>query len=38
MNRIIETNRIVLRPFCIDDIESFAKICSNPNVMRYIAD
>lgn len=38
MNRIIETDRIFLRPFCIDDIELFAKICANPNVMRYIGD
>jgi len=38
MNRIIETERILLRPFCIDDIAPFAKICANPNVMRYIAD
>lgn len=38
MNRIIETDRIFLRPFSINDIEPFAKICSNPNVMRYIGD
>lgn len=38
MNNIIETDRIYLRPFCPDDIESFAKICANPNVMRYIGD
>ena len=38
MNRIIETERILLRPFCIKDIERFAKICANPNVMRYIGD
>ena len=38
MNRIIETERIHLRPFCIDDIERFAGICANPNVMRYIGD
>ena len=38
MNRVIETDRIFLRPFSIDDIEPFAKICSNPNVMRYIGD
>ncbi len=38
MHRIIETDRIFLRPFCIDDIEPFAKICANPNVMRYIGD
>lgn len=38
MNRVIETDRIFLRPFCINDIEPFAKICANPNVMRYIGD
>lgn len=38
MNKIIETDRIFLRPFSIDDIEPFAKICANPNVMRYIGD
>lgn len=38
MNRIIETARIFLRPFYMDDIEPFAKICANPNVMRYIGD
>lgn len=38
MNRIIETERIFLRPFCIDDIAPFATICANPNVMRYIGD
>ncbi|WP_454785482.1 GNAT family N-acetyltransferase [Legionella sp. WA2024007413] len=38
MNRIIETERIFLRPFCIEDIERFAEICANPNVMRYIGD
>ena len=38
MNRIVETDRIFLRLFCIDDIEPFAKICINPNVMRYIGD
>lgn len=38
MNRVIETDRILLRPFCLADIEPFAKICANPNVMRYIGD
>jgi ribosomal-protein-alanine N-acetyltransferase len=38
MNPIIETERILLRPFCIEDIDRFAEICANPNVMRYIAD
>ena len=38
MNSVIETDRIFLRSFCIDDIERFAEICANPNVMRYIGD
>lgn len=38
MNPIVETERILLRPFCIKDIERFAEICANPNVMRYIGD
>ena len=38
MNRIIETERVLLRPFCLEDIERFAAICANPNVMRYIGD
>jgi ribosomal-protein-alanine N-acetyltransferase len=38
MNRIIETDRIFLRPFSIKDIDLFSKICANPNVMRYIGD
>lgn len=38
MNRIIETERVLLRPFCLEDIERFAEICANPNVMRYIGD
>ncbi|HIF0233125.1 TPA: GNAT family N-acetyltransferase [Legionella pneumophila] len=38
MKRIIETDRIFLRPFCRDDIKPFAKICANPKVMRYIGD
>ena len=35
---IIETDRIFLRPFCLDDIKPFAKICANANVMRFIGD
>lgn len=38
MNPLIETDRIFLRPFCLDDVEPFAEICANPNVMRYIGD
>lgn len=38
LQTVIETTRLILRPFCIKDIEPFAKICANPNVMRYIGD
>ncbi len=38
MNQVIETDRLFLRPFCLDDIEPFAQICANPNVMRFIGD
>jgi ribosomal-protein-alanine N-acetyltransferase len=38
MNQIIETERVLLRPFCLEDIERFAEICANPKVMRYIGD
>lgn len=38
MNRILETERILLRPFCLEDIDRFSEICANPNVMRYIGD
>lgn len=37
-NIILETPRVLLRPFCIEDVVPFAKICANPNVMRYIGD
>lgn len=38
INQIIETKRTLLRAFCLEDIERFAEICANPNVMRYIGD
>lgn len=36
MNHLITTERLLMRPFTLDDIESFYYICANPNVMRYI--
>lgn len=35
---MIETDRIFLRPFCMEDIHRFSEICANPNVMRYIGN
>jgi len=32
----IETARLRLRPFTLDDLNSFASICSEPEVMKYI--
>ena len=33
---IIETERVCLRPFTFDDLDAFAVICSDQDVMRYI--
>jgi RimJ/RimL family protein N-acetyltransferase len=32
----IETARVYLRPFTVDDLDAFAAIGSDPDVMRYI--
>ena len=32
----LETERLIIRPFCHDDIAPLAKISSDPDVMRYI--
>ena len=32
----IETERVYLRPFTFDDLDAFAVICSDQDVMRYI--
>lgn len=34
----IETERLVLRPFTGDDLEPYARINADPEVMRYIGD
>lgn len=33
---ILETERLIIRPFCHDDIAPLAKISADPDVMRYI--
>lgn len=37
-NLIIETDRLLLRPFNMNDLDSFSLICADPMVMRYIRD
>jgi RimJ/RimL family protein N-acetyltransferase len=34
----LETDRLVLRPFLAEDFESFARMCADREVMRYIND
>lgn len=34
----IETSRLILRPFVLEDLEAFFLIRSDPEVMRYIRD
>jgi RimJ/RimL family protein N-acetyltransferase len=33
----LETERLMLRPFREDDLDDFAKMCADPEVMRYIS-
>lgn len=35
---MIETTRLLLRPFTPDDLDSFAALNADPEVMRYIGD
>ena len=34
--RMIETQRLLLRPFTSDDLDEFVLLCADPEVMRYI--
>src|SRR5438128_835963 len=34
----LETERLVLRPFCDADIDGYAAMCADPDVMRYVRD
>lgn len=39
MNEVtLETERLVLRMFREDDLEQYARICSDPEVVRYLGD
>jgi len=33
---ILETERLYLRPFCQTDLDLYAELCADPEVMRYI--
>ncbi|MFY9609414.1 MAG: GNAT family N-acetyltransferase [Blastocatellia bacterium] len=35
---IVDTKRLILRPFTLDDLDAPAAINSDPQVMRYIGD
>lgn len=34
----VTTDRLLMRPFSMDDIEPFSQICANPKVMSYIGN
>ena len=36
MRVVLETRRLILRPFRETDLDPYARICSDPEVMRYI--
>lgn len=38
MTELIETERLILRPCQIEDLDAFAMICSDPLVMQYIGN
>lgn len=33
----LDTERLVLRPFRADDIDAYAEMCADPEVMRYLS-
>ncbi len=37
-NLKIETERLILRPFNLNDLDAFASICADPEVMRFIGN
>ena len=38
MKTILETDRLLLREFVMDDVEDFFKMVSDPDVTRYTSD
>ncbi|MBA2649606.1 MAG: GNAT family N-acetyltransferase [Legionella sp.] len=37
-NLKIETERLLLRPFTMEDLDDFSRICADPEVMRFIGE
>ena len=35
MNRVIDTGRLILRRFTLDDLPAFYELCSKPEIIRY---
>ena len=35
MDKVIDTGRLVLRKFTLDDLEAFFALCSRPEIIRY---
>lgn len=35
---VLETPRLLLRPFRADDLDPYAALCADPEVMRYVGD
>jgi RimJ/RimL family protein N-acetyltransferase len=35
MNKIIDTGRLILRRFTLDDLPAFYELCSQPEIIRY---
>jgi RimJ/RimL family protein N-acetyltransferase len=35
MNKIIDTGRLILRRFTLDDLPAFYELCSRPEIIRY---
>ena len=38
MTMILETDRLLLREFVLDDVEDFFRLISDPDVTRYTGD
>src|SRR5579872_5374928 len=36
MHPSLETSRLLLRPFVDSDLDAYARICADPEVMRYL--
>jgi len=34
----LETERLILRAFCEADLDAYAEMCADPEVMRYIGN